>query len=169
MTSALNTAAARVEVRPSRPDDTPLIVSLIRELAIYEKLEAHAIATESDMREALFGAAPRVFCDIAEHGGEPAGLAVWFYNFSTFRGRHGIYLEDLFVRPEHRGAGLGKALLRCLARRCVDEGLARLDWAVLDWNTPSIGFYRAQGAVLLDDWTTCRLEGDALARFGSGG
>jgi diamine N-acetyltransferase len=114
---------------------------------------------------ALFGPAPRVFCDIAEWHGQPAGFALWFYNFSTFRGRHGIYLEDLFVRPAQRGHGLGKALLAHLARRCVTENLARLEWSVLDWNTPSIDFYKAQGAVMLDGWTTCRVTGEALWRL----
>lgn len=165
MTPAHTTTASRVEVRPSRPADGLLILALVRELAVYEKLEEHAVATEADLAAALFGPTPRVFCDIVEQNGMPAGFALWFYNFSTFRGRHGIYLEDLFVRPAFRGAGLGKALLRRLARRCVDEKLGRFDWSVLDWNTPSIDFYKAQGAVLLDDWTTCRVEGAALARL----
>ena len=157
-----------VAVRSAVPDDAEFIVSLVRELAAYEKL-SHAVEAEpADLAEALFGPAPRVFCEIAEWQGEPAGFALWFYNFSTFRGRHGIYLEDLYVRPARRSHGLGRALLRRLAQRCVAENLHRVEWAVLDWNTPAIDFYRAQGAVLLDDWTTCRLSGDALASLGAG-
>jgi GNAT superfamily N-acetyltransferase len=113
----------------------------------------------------LFGPAPRVFCDIAEADGEPIGFALWFYSYSTFRGRHGIYLEDLFVRPEARSQGAGKALLKGLAQRCVHEGLGRLEWAVLDWNAPAIGFYDAMGAQALDDWIVRRLTGEALARL----
>ena len=137
----------------------------MHELAVYERLEADVDATPEMIAGALFGPSPRVFCDIAEWHGQPAGFALWFYNFSTFRGRHGIYLEDLFVRPAQRGHGLGKALLAHLARRCVTENLARLEWSVLDWNTPSIDFYKAQGAVMLDGWTTCRVTGSALWRL----
>lgn len=156
-----------VSVRPAKPADVDLIASLVRELADYEKL-AHAARAEAvDFATALFGPNPRVFCDIAAWDGEAAGLAIWFYNFSTFRGQHGIYLEDLYVRPALRSHGLGKALLQNLARRCVTEGLSRLEWAVLDWNAPAIEFYRSQGAVLLDDWTMCRLSGEALAKVGS--
>ena len=126
----------------------------------------HLIDGTPEMLEvALFGEAPRVRAVIATLNGEPAGFALWFYNFSTFRGRHGIYIEDIFVRPAFRSHGLGKALLKGLARRCVDEGLARLEWVVLDWNTPAIDFYRAQGAELLDDWTVCRLTDGALAQL----
>ena len=116
---------------------------------------------------ALFSPNPRLFCDIAEHRGAPVGIAIWFYNFSTFKGRHGIYLEDLFVSPASRGLGLGKALLARLARRCVEEDLARLEWSVLDRNAPSIDFYKARGAELMDGWTTCRVTGDALQRLGA--
>ncbi len=154
-----------VGIRPATAADTGLIFGLIVELATYERLGHEVRSTPETIGAALFGAAPRVFCDIVEHGGEAAGLALWFYNFSTFEGRHGIYLEDLYVRPEHRGAGLGKALLKRLARRCVDEELGRLQWSVLDWNDPSIAFYRAQGAEMLDDWTGCRVSGDALTRL----
>ena len=124
-------------------------------------------ATEAGLAAALFGDAPRVFCDLAEVDGESAGFALWFYTFSTFVGRHGIYLEDLFVRPEFRGQGVGKALIRTLARRCVAENLGRFEWSVLDWNEPAIQFYRGQGAVLLDDWIMCRVEGDALQALGA--
>ena len=145
-----------------------LVFALIGELAAYEKLAHEAVATPEMIASALFGPSPRVFCDIAEWAGEPAGFALWFYSFSTFRGRHGIYLEDLFVRPDVRGKGLGKALLANLARRCQREELARLEWSVLDWNAPSIEFYRAQGAELMDGWTKCRVAGQALARLGGG-
>jgi len=117
------------------------------------------------MAEALFGPAPRVFCELAAVAGLAAGFAVWFYNFSTFRGRHGIFLEDLYVRPAARGRGVGKALLAGLAARCLREDLARLEWAVLDWNTPAIEFYRGQGAAILEDWRICRMSGAALTRL----
>jgi len=152
-------------IRPATPADSGLVFDLVHELAVYERLEADVDATPEMIAGALFGPSPRVFCDIAEWHGQPAGFALWFYNFSTFRGRHGIYLEDLFVRPAQRGHGLGKALLAHLARRCVTENLARLEWSVLDWNTPSIDFYKAQGAVMLDGWTTCRVTGSALWRL----
>jgi GNAT superfamily N-acetyltransferase len=113
----------------------------------------------------LFQPSPRVFCDIAEWDGVPIGFALWFYTYSTFEGRHGIWLEDLFVRPQARGLGAGKALLKRLAERCVEQGLARLEWAVLDWNAPSIAFYDSLGASALDDWTVRRLSGEALTRL----
>jgi GNAT superfamily N-acetyltransferase len=125
-------------------------------------------ATEFDIARDLFGPAPRIFCDIAEVAGEPVGFALWFYNYSTFRGRHGIYLEDLYVRPAARGQGAGRALLQRLARRCVDEQLGRLEWAVLDWNAPSIGFYDALGAEAMKEWIVRRLSGEALARLAAG-
>lgn len=155
-------------VRAAVPADTVLIFALIGELAAYERLADEVVATQEETAQALFGPGPRVFCDIAEWQGEPAGFALWFYSFSTFRGRHGIYLEDLFVRSGHRGKGLGKALLAHLAKVCMRDGLARLEWSVLDWNAPSIDFYKAQGAVLLDDWTKCQVSGEALAKLGSG-
>lgn len=152
-------------IRPAGPADAALIMSFIRDLAEYERL-LHAVeATESDIARDLFGPNPRVFCDIAEAGGEPIGFALWFYSYSTFRGRHGIYLEDLFVRPQARGRGAGKALLRRLARRCVEERLGRLEWAVLDWNAPAIGFYDSLGAEALGDWIVRRLTGEALDRL----
>jgi GNAT superfamily N-acetyltransferase len=118
--------------------------------------------TEADVRRDLFGENPRAFCEIAEHDGRPVGFALWFYNYSTFRGRAGIYLEDLFVTPEARGVGAGKALLRRLAQRCVEAELGRLEWAVLNWNAPSIAFYDSLGASQKDDWTVRRLDGEAL-------
>ena len=157
----------QVVVRPARPDEAPLVLEFIRALADYERLLHECEATEADVRRDLFGAHPRAFCDIAELDSQPVGFALWFYNYSTFRGRHGIWLEDLFVKPEARGAGAGKALLRRLAERCAEQGLGRLEWAVLDWNAPSIAFYDSLGASALDDWTTRRLTGEALERLAS--
>jgi len=157
-----------LSIRPAVPGDAPLVLAFVRELAAYEKLTHEVDATEAMIDAALFGQHPRVFCDVAELDGEPVGFALWFLNFSSCRGRHGLYLEDVFVRPAQRGKGIGKALLRHLAQRCLDNGWARLEWAVLDWNAPAIDFYCAQGAVLLDDWTICRVTGDALARLAEG-
>ena len=154
-----------LSIRKAEERDAPLIVSLICELAAYERLAHEVDATEADIARALFGPQPRVFADIAEWDGEPAGFALWFYNFSTFRGRHGIYLEDLFVRPDFRSKGIGKALLRHLARRCMAEGLPRLEWWVLDWNEPALRFYRSIGAVPMDEWTVQRVTGAALERL----
>ncbi|TAJ72343.1 MAG: GNAT family N-acetyltransferase [Phenylobacterium sp.] len=154
-----------VTVRVATLADAPLILSFIRELAEYERLLHEVEATEVDIRRDLFGENPRSFCEIAEHDGQPVGFALWFYNYSTFQGRAGIYLEDLFVRPEARGVGAGKALLRKLAQRCMDADLGRLEWAVLNWNTPSIEFYDSLGASRKDDWTVRRLDGEALERL----
>jgi GNAT superfamily N-acetyltransferase len=154
-----------VTIRAARENDTQLIFDLVHELAVYEKLADAVDATPDMIGAALFGNEPRLFCDIAEWNGEAAGLALWFLNFSSFRGRHGIYLEDLFVRPAYRGKGLGKALMAQLARRCVEKGLARFEWTVLDWNKPSIDFYKAIGADVMDDWKICRLSGPALQAF----
>ena len=152
-----------INIRSAMPSDTRVIYALIRELAVYENLLDVVDATERMIGDALFGQTPRAFCELAEWDGQVVGFSLWFYNFSTFRGRHGIYLEDLFVRPDFRGKGLGKALIVSLARRCVAEDLARFDWSVLDWNAPSIAFYKALGATMQDDWTGCRVTGDALA------
>lgn len=154
-----------IAIRAARESDTALIFDLVRELAEYEKLADAVDATPAMIGAALFGDAPRLFCDIAEWNGEAAGLAVWFLNYSTFRGRHGIYLEDLYVRPAFRGRGLGKALMAQLAQRCVEQGLARFEWSVLDWNAPSIAFYKSIGADVMDDWKICRLSGPALQAF----
>lgn len=154
-------------IRAATPADAGQIVKFVMDLAVYEKLEHAAKATEADIVRDLFGSAPRVFCEMAEWEGKPAGFALWFYTYSTFEGGHGIWLEDLFVDPGLRGKGIGKALLKQLARRCNDEGLARFEWSVLDWNAPSIAFYRSQGAVLQDGWTNCRVDGEALAKLGA--
>ena len=155
-------AAAEVQVRPATTADAGLIYGFIRGLAEYEKLLHEVEATQADVEAALFSEHPRAFCDIAEAYGAPVGFALWFYNYSTFRGRHGIYLEDLFVVPEARGLGAGKALLRRLAQRCQDEGLARLEWSVLDWNAPSIAFYDSLGASAQTEWIVRRLTDGPL-------
>ena len=144
------------------------MLSLVRELAEYEKLSHEVEATETMIADALFCENPRLFCEIAEWNGDVAGFAVWFINFSTFSGRSGIYLEDLFVRPALRGKGIGKALLSHLAKECVTQGWSRLQWSVLDWNTPSIEFYKSLGAVLMDEWTVCKVAGPALSALAEG-
>lgn len=153
-------------IRPAVSTDALLIVAFIAALAAYEKLSHEAKVTEADIVRDLFGADPRVFCEIAEWDGEPVGFTLWFYTYSTFQGRHGIWLEDLFVDPSMRGKGIGKSLLTSLARRCVAEGLGRFEWWVLDWNQPSIDFYKAQGGVMQDEWTKVRVDGDALLALG---
>jgi GNAT superfamily N-acetyltransferase len=180
-----------IEIRPAVPADTPVIFQLIRDLADYEKLLAEVEAVPDEIGAALFGPQPRAFCEIASWrepaaanapGAEPrtapgaderpvevAGFALWFYTFSTFRGRHGLYLEDLFVRPQFRGRGLGKALLVNLAQRCERERLCRMEWQVLDWNEPSLRFYAALGAKAGGEWVPHRLQGDALRQLARGG
>lgn len=159
---------ARLVIRPATAGDSALVLRFIRELAEYERLLHEVKTTQADVEAILFGPAPRAFCDIAELDGEAVGFALWFYSASTFEGRHGIYLEDLYVSAERRGVGAGKALLANLARRCRDEGLARLEWAVLDWNAPSIAFYDSLGAAAKTDWITRRLSGEALQRLADG-
>ena len=151
-----------LSIRPATMDDVPLIRALIAELAVYEKLADAAVATDEDLRGQLFGAQPAAEVLIGEVDGEPAGFALFFHNFSTFLGKRGLYLEDLFVRPAHRGSGLGKHLMAALARIAVQRDCGRFEWSVLDWNEPAIGFYRRIGAVGMDEWTVQRLEGDAL-------
>lgn len=158
-----------LSIRPARSGEAGLVLSFVKELAEYEKLLHEVVATEDEIAASLFGDNPRVFCDIAEWDGEPVGFALWFYTYSTFRGRHGIWLEDLFVRPGQRGRGIGKALMARLAQRCVAEDLPRLAWWVLNWNEPSRVFYRSIGARAQDEWTVKRLEGEALAKLGAAG
>lgn len=155
-----------VEIRGAVASDAALIVKFVADLAAYEKLSHEAKASEADIVRDLFGADPKVFCEIAEVDGRPVGFALWFYTYSTFQGRYGIWLEDLYVDPAARGQGIGKALLQHLARRCVAEGLGRFEWWVLDWNTPSIEFYKSKGAELQDEWTKCRVDGAALLELG---
>ncbi len=152
-------------VRQATEDDVSAILGLVRGLAEYEREPEAVVATETDLRTALFGPRPAVFCHLVERAGTVVGFALWFLNFSTWTGRHGIYLEDLYVLPEQRGRGYGRALMSTLARQCVARGYGRFEWAVLDWNDPAIGFYRAIGAVGLDEWTTQRLSGEALTAF----
>jgi GNAT superfamily N-acetyltransferase len=154
-----------VRVRPAVEADVPALVELVRALATYERAPEQVRLTPELLRAALFGPEPKAFAHVATVDGEVAGFALWFCSFSTWVGRHGIYLEDLFVMPEHRGLGLGRRLLTELARICVERGYGRLEWAVLDWNQPAIDFYRAQGAEPQDEWTTFRLSGDALERL----
>lgn len=165
-------------VRAARPGDVPGIYRMVRDLARYEKSEASLSATAGDLRRALFGAAPAVFAHVATAGDRPggphdgpgdglAGFALWFLSYSTWTGQHGIYLEDLYVEPDARGRGHGRALLGELARICVTRGYTRLEWSVLDWNTPSIGFYKSLGARAMDEWTVFRLTGGALRALGS--
>jgi GNAT superfamily N-acetyltransferase len=149
-------------IRPARPQDVPQIHRLIRELAEYEKSLDQVTATEEDLRRALFGDRPAVFAHVAEHDGVVAGFALWFLNYSTWLGRHGIWLEDLYVTPRLRGTGLGRALLAELARICVRNGYGRLDWWVLDWNSAARGFYESLGAAAMDDWTVHRITGPEL-------
>lgn len=157
-------------VRPARASDVPAVVGLVHELADYERATASCLITVDQLRAALFPpppGAPALFGHVAEVDGVVVGCALWFLNFSTWRGVHGVYLEDLYVQPAHRGRGLGRALLTRLAVLCAERGFGRLEWSVLDWNAPSIGFYRSIGAVAMDGWTTFRLDGSALA--GTGG
>jgi GNAT superfamily N-acetyltransferase len=144
-------------IRPARPDDVPAIVGLIRDLATYEREPAAAVATPELLHAALFAPSPALYGHVAEAGGEVVGFALWFLNFSTWLGRHGIYLEDLYVRPEHRGGGHGKALLTTLVDIARERGYGRVEWAVLDWNEPAQGFYRSLGAVPMDGWAVWRL------------
>jgi GNAT superfamily N-acetyltransferase len=152
-------------VRAIRPEDVPAVVGLVRELAEYEKAAHEARMTEEQLSAALFGDSPKLFGHVAVVDDAVVGTALWFLNFSTWRGTHGVYLEDLYVQPGHSGSGLGRELLRTLAEVCVQHGYERLEWSVLDWNTPSIEFYRAAGAVPMDEWTVFRLTDDALSRF----
>ena len=151
-----------LRLRPATPADVPVILQLVRALAEYERAPDAVVATEQDFLRHGFGPAPRFSVLLAEQDGEVAGFALWFFTFSTWLGRPGLFLEDLFVRPQLRGRGIGKALMLELARNAVREGCGRFEWNVLDWNQPSIDFYRSLGARELDEWVGCRLEGDAL-------
>jgi GNAT superfamily N-acetyltransferase len=152
-------------IREVRAEDVPAVVGLVHELAEYERSAESCTLTGERLHTALFGPDAVARCHVAEVAGEVVGCAIWFLNFSTWRGVPGVHLEDLFVRPEHRGSGLGRALLAALAAVCAERGYGRLEWQVLDWNEPSIGFYRSLGAVAMDEWTTYRLDGDALTAF----
>ncbi|MFD1331680.1 GNAT family N-acetyltransferase [Methylopila musalis] len=157
-----------VSIRSAGPADAALVYAFIRELAAYEDLSDEVAATEADIAAALSGPSPRAFAEIAEQDGAPVGFSLWFYTFSSFVGRCGIWLEDLYVRPDQRGRGTGRALIENLARRCRDERLGRLEWSVLDWNAPSIAFYESLGARPNAGWTVYRTTGEALARLAEG-
>jgi GNAT superfamily N-acetyltransferase len=152
-------------LREAVPADAPLILRYIAELAEYEREPAKAVATEADILRHAFGEHPLIHAVMAEWEGRPAGFALYYLSFSTWEGKPGLYLEDLFVRPEFRGCGIGKALLKRLARIALDRGCTRYIWQVLDWNTPAIEFYEAMGAQVLKEWLTCRVEGEALTRL----
>jgi GNAT superfamily N-acetyltransferase len=156
---------AALSIDVAREEDAPLILTFIRALAEYERLADAVVATEDGLRSTLFGPRPYAECVIARWNGEPAGFALFFHNFSTFLGQPGIYLEDLFVKPEFRGKGVGRSLLQYLARLTEERNCGRLEWSVLDWNESAIGFYKSLGAIPLDDWTIFRLRGDALSRL----
>jgi GNAT superfamily N-acetyltransferase len=158
-----------LRVRNAIAEDVPLILDLIRELAEYEKLSHEVVVTEDGLRRSLFGELPAAEVMIGEFEGLPAAFALFFHNFSTFLGKPGIYLEDLYVRPRFRGRGMGKAMLVRLARLARERGCGRLEWSVLDWNEPSIRFYESLGAVAMNDWTVHRVTGEALDRLAAGG
>jgi GNAT superfamily N-acetyltransferase len=157
-----------LRLRRAVPADLPLILDYIRELAEYERAPEKVVASAADLDRHLFGEHPLAFAVLAEWDARPAGWAIWFYNFSTWEGRPGLYLEDLYVRPAFRGHGIGRALLKHLAAVALEKGCTRFVWQVLDWNTPSLEFYKAMGATVLEEWLTCRVEGDALARLARG-
>jgi GNAT superfamily N-acetyltransferase len=158
---------ADIRIDPATRADLPVVLDLVKRLADYERLGAEVVATEDDLRAALFGPSAQVQALIARSGAEPVGFAVFFYNFSTFLGRPGVYVEDIFVVPAWRRHGVGRRLLRRLAQLAVERDCGRLEWSVLDWNEPAIRFYRAVGAQAMSDWTIYRLTGDALVRFAS--
>jgi len=160
--------ASCLSIRFAAPADAPLIHSFIRELAEYERLTGEVVVTEADLETALFGPRPFAEALIASLGDEPAGFALFFQNFSTFAGKPGLYLEDLFVRPQHRGLGVGRALLARLARLAVERDYGRMEWAVLDWNAPAIGFYEKLGARPMSEWTVYRLSRETLRRLSAG-
>ena len=157
-----------LRIRAAQRADVPVILRFVRELAIYEKALDEVVATEATVEQSLFDEGARAFAFICEDAGEPIGFAVCFYSYSTWLARNGLYLEDLYVTPEARGRGAGKALLQYLARLAVEEGCGRFEWSVLDWNTPAIDFYESVGARAQSEWTTYRLAGEALQRFANG-
>jgi GNAT superfamily N-acetyltransferase len=154
-----------LNIRPAKPADVPLIQQFIRDLAEYERSPESAVATQADLIRDGFGQAPKYRCLLAEWDGQPAGFAFFFYNYSTWQGRPGLYLEDLFVKPVFRGKGIGKALLLHLAKIAVDENCGRFQWQVLDWNTPAIDFYKSLGAKTMNEWLTMRVEGEDIKKL----
>ncbi len=156
-----------MKIRPARQEEVGVVLQLIHDLAVYEKAPNEVEATEKELLETIFSSDPKVFCDLVEVDGEIAGMAIWFLNYSTWQGKYGIYLEDLFIKPEFRGRGYGKALLKHLAKVCDEKGYGRFQWWVLDWNSPAIEFYRSLGAVAMDEWTVYRVSGQALKDLGN--
>ncbi|HTW26085.1 MAG TPA: GNAT family N-acetyltransferase [Acetobacteraceae bacterium] len=159
---------AAVTLRDAEPSDLPVLLGFVRALAEYERLSHEMQATEEDFRRALFGDPPRAHALLAEQGGAAIGFAVWFYNFSTFEGRPGLYVEDVFIDPAHRGRGIGRMIFKHLAQRALQSGCARMEWWVLDWNEPAIHFYRGIGAEAMEEWTVQRVAGEALVRLAEG-
>jgi GNAT superfamily N-acetyltransferase len=154
-------------IRPAKIQDVGEVLHLIQDLATYEKAPEQVEASEEDLLNTIFASDPRVFCDLVEVDGQIAGMAIWFLNYSTWQAKHGIYLEDLFIKPEYRGRGYGKALLKHLAKICDEKGYGRLQWWVLDWNSPAIEFYKSLGAEAMDEWTVYRTSGKALKDLGN--
>ena len=155
-----------MKIRPARKEEVGIVLQLIHDLAHYEKAPNEVEATEKELLATIFIDNPKVFCDVVEVDGEIVGMAIWILNYSTWQGKHGIYLEDLFIQPEYRGHGYGKALLKHLAKICDEKGYGRFQWWVLDWNSPAIEFYRSLGAVAMDEWTVYRVSGNALKELG---
>ena len=155
-----------MKIRPARKEEVGIVLQLIHDLAHYEKAPNEVEATEKELLATIFIDNPKVFCDVVDVDGEIVGMAIWFLNYSTWQGKHGIYLEDLFIKPEYRGHGYGKALLKHLAKICDEKGYGRFQWWVLDWNSPAIEFYRSLGAVAMDEWTVYRVSGTALKELG---
>jgi GNAT superfamily N-acetyltransferase len=156
-----------LKIRPAKIQEVGEVLQLIQDLAIYEKAPEQVEAIEEDLLNTIFASDPRVFCDLVEVDGQIAGMAIWFLNYSTWQAKHGIYLEDLFIKPEYRGRGYGKALLKHLAKICDEKGYGRLQWWVLDWNSPAIEFYKSLGAEAMDEWTVYRTSGKALKDLGN--
>ena len=155
-----------MKIRPAKQEDAGAILQLIKDLALYEKAPDEVKATENEILETIFAPNPSVFADLIEIDGQVVAIAIWFLNYSTWQGKHGIYLEDLYVKPEFRGRGYGKALLQHLAKICLERGYGRFQWWVLDWNSPAIEFYRSLGAEAMDEWTVYRLSGQKLKELG---
>jgi GNAT superfamily N-acetyltransferase len=155
-----------LKIRPAKQEDAGAILQLIKDLALYEKAPNEVKATEKEILETIFALNPSVFADLIEIDGQVVAIAIWFLNYSTWQGKHGIYLEDLYVKPEFRGRGYGKALLQHLAKICLERGYGRFQWWVLDWNSPAIEFYRSLGAEAMDEWTVYRLSGQKLKELG---
>ena len=156
-----------MKIRPAKSEEVGEVLQLIQDLATYEKAPDQVEASEDDLLNTIFAKEPRVFCDLVEVDGQIAGMAIWFLNYSTWQSKHGIYLEDLFIKPEYRGRGYGKALLKHLAKICDEKGYGRLQWWVLDWNSPAIEFYKSFGAEAMDEWTVYRTSGQTLKDLGN--